>query len=355
MEVALTHHLPGKPFVGQMNGNGRNDPGIGPAVQMIPEKVHGVGRYHLDTGRYRPPEAIDHEDIGTRIGVPQAIPGQPAKTTGTHDPENAIAHHGPFIPYSPVMRPTGMVTASPPYHIGRACLQDLDLIISAIGFDKQHHDLLTRNFAISRMGKSFMTSNSVATGDLILASQSPRRKYLLEQAGLNFRVIPSRIDESCLPLSSPADYVQDLALAKAKDIAKDHPESWVLGADTIVTVDNRMLGKPASVPDARDMLQRLSGKTHQVYTGFCLVYRHGQRCIQDTTRTEVTFKTLTPKEIDWYINTGEPFDKAGAYAIQGLGTFLVRRINGSYTNVVGLPVCEVVEILLREGVMGLEG
>ncbi len=199
-----------------------------------------------------------------------------------------------------------------------------------------------------------MTANGVATTDLILASQSPRRKYLLEQAGLTFRVIPSRIDESKLPLSAPADYVRQLAEAKAMDVAGNHHDSWVLGADTIVAVGERMLGKPASARDAREMLKRLSGKTHQVYTGFCLVQHSGSRRIADTVRTDVVFKTLTAREIDWYINTGEPFDKAGAYAIQGMGTFLVRRINGSYTNVVGLPVCEVVEILLREGVMGLE-
>ena len=199
-----------------------------------------------------------------------------------------------------------------------------------------------------------MTVNGVATTDLILASQSPRRKYLLEQAGLTFRVIPSRVDESDRPLATPADYVRRLAEAKAGDVAGSHPDSWVLGADTIVTVDHRLLGKPASPRDAREMLERLSGKTHQVYTGFCLVQQRRSRCIADTVQTDVVFKTLSATEIDWYIHTGEPFDKAGAYAIQGLGTFLVRRINGSYTNVVGLPVCEVVEILLREGVMGLE-
>ncbi|MDJ0988628.1 MAG: Maf family protein [Desulfobacterales bacterium] len=199
-----------------------------------------------------------------------------------------------------------------------------------------------------------MTVNGVATTDLILASQSPRRKYLLEQAGLTFRVIPSRIDESVLPLSAPADYVRQLAEAKAGDVASSYRDSWVLGADTIVAVEDRLLGKPASPRDAREMLRRLSGKTHQVYTGFCLVQHGRSRCLADTVRTDVVFKTLTDREIEWYIHTGEPFDKAGAYAIQGLGTFLVRRINGSYTNVVGLPVCEVLEILLREGVMGLE-
>ncbi len=200
-----------------------------------------------------------------------------------------------------------------------------------------------------------MPHNGVDNADLILASQSPRRKYLLEQAGLTFRVIPSRIDESKRPLSPPGDYVQSLAIAKAEDVARSNPDSWVLGADTIVAVDGRMLGKPKSAQEARIMLRRLSGKTHQVFTGFCICRQRTARQLADTVRTEVTVKTLTDQEINWYISTGEPFDKAGAYAIQGLGTFLVRRINGSYTNVVGLPVCEVVEILIREGVMGLEG
>jgi septum formation protein len=198
------------------------------------------------------------------------------------------------------------------------------------------------------------TAKGVATADLILASRSPRRKYLLEQAGLTFRVIPSGIDESHFALSSPAEDLQRLAHAKALDVARAHPFSWVLGADTIVAVDGRTLGKPGSTQEARAMLQRLSGKTHQVYTGYCLVQHHHARSIADTARTDVVFKTLSSLEIDWYISTGEPFDKAGAYAIQGIGTFLVRRINGSYTNVVGLPVCEVLEILLREAVVGLD-
>ncbi len=200
-----------------------------------------------------------------------------------------------------------------------------------------------------------MPHNGVDNADLILASQSPRRKYLLEQAGLTFRVIPSRIDESKRPLSPPGDYVQSLAIAKAEDVARSNPDSWVLGADTIVAVDGRMLGKPKSAQEARIMLRRLSGKTHQVFTGFCICRQRTARQLADTVRTEVTVKTLTDQEINWYNSTGEPFDKSGAYAIQCLGTFLVRRINGSYTNVVGLPVCEVVEILIREGVMGLEG
>jgi septum formation protein len=123
--------------------------------------------------------------------------------------------------------------------------------------------------------------------------------------------------------------------------------SWVIGADTIVTIDNAILGKPGTPDEARQMLERLSGQSHFVYTGYAIVCKNRPTCISDAMKTDVQFKDLTDDEIDWYIQTGEPFDKAGAYAIQGMGTFLVRRINGSYTNVVGLPVCEVIEALIK--------
>ena len=187
---------------------------------------------------------------------------------------------------------------------------------------------------------------------LILASKSPRRRYLLKQAGLTFTVIPGTFDESTVPMSSPSAYVGQLAAAKAIDIARQYPTSWVIGADTIVAIDGRVLGKPASDAQAREMLQRLSGRTHQVYTGYCICRHAENRLYADTVKTEVRFKDLTDAEIAWYIRTREPFDKAGAYAIQGLGTFLVKSINGSYTNVVGQPVCEVIEILIREKVIG---
>ena len=137
-------------------------------------------------------------------------------------------------------------------------------------------------------------------------------------------------------------------------MARSHPESWVIGADTVVVVDDRLLGKPASTAEARAMLRRLSGRTHYVLTGVCICRLADNRFYADTVKTDVLFKELTDAEIDWYIQTGEPFDKAGAYAIQGIGTFLVKRIHGSYTNVVGLPVCEVIEFLLRERVIGFE-
>lgn len=185
---------------------------------------------------------------------------------------------------------------------------------------------------------------------MILASESPRRKELLEQAGLSFSVIPSRVDEALPPESSPADNVRRLAEEKARSVSERHPESWVIGADTVVVIDRMVLGKPKSGADARAMLQRLSGRTHHVLTGYAVRCRARDRCFSETVATGVLFKKLAEDEIDWYVGTGEPFDKAGAYAIQGMGAFMVKSIQGSYTNVVGLPVCEVIEFLKKEGV-----
>ncbi|GAB6095537.1 Maf family nucleotide pyrophosphatase [Desulfatiferula olefinivorans] len=196
------------------------------------------------------------------------------------------------------------------------------------------------------------TMRNTPKSRLILASRSPRRKYLLKQAGLAFDVIPSTVDENEITVTEPDHYVRYLAEIKARDVAENYPSSWVLGADTIVLIDGMILGKPLCRDDARKMLKRLSGRTHVVYTGFCLTCVDRGRLISRTVSTNVRFKDLTDHEIDWYIHTPEPFDKAGAYAIQGLGTFLVKSIDGSYTNVVGLPVCEVIETLLAEGVIG---
>ena len=189
--------------------------------------------------------------------------------------------------------------------------------------------------------------------NIILASKSPRRRYLMERAGLEFSVIPSGITEDLVSTDSPESYARILAEYKAKDVSRMHPDSWVIGADTIVFIDNTILGKPGSPDEARKMLRRLSAKTHQVITGYCICCKAENRFFSDSIKTDVLFKELTDDEIQWYIHTGEPFDKAGSYAIQGLGTFLVKRINGSYTNVVGLPVCEVVEFLINEGILAL--
>lgn len=192
------------------------------------------------------------------------------------------------------------------------------------------------------------------TPDLILASDSPRRRNLLQQAGLTFAVISPAVDEASVREVDPAAYVATLAVAKAQAVARQHPHSWVIGADTIVVIDGAILGKPAGDPTARKMLAHLSGRLHCVYTGFAVACRHQQVQLTDTVKTEVQFKHLSSAEINWYIQTGEPFDKAGAYAIQGRGAFMVRRINGSYTNVVGLPVCEVIETLMHLGIVAMD-
>ncbi len=192
----------------------------------------------------------------------------------------------------------------------------------------------------------FLTNRSI-----ILASKSPRRKSLLEQAGVVFSVVPSCIDERSFPSSSSKNHVRILADAKADDVSKRHPGSWVIGADTIVQIDDTVLGKPRSIKEARSMLKRLSGRSHQVFTGYAIRCEENGRTFSDISTTDVFFKTLSPDEIEWYINTREPFDKAGGYAIQGLGTALVKHIHGSYTNVVGLPICEVVDFFLKEGVL----
>ena len=189
----------------------------------------------------------------------------------------------------------------------------------------------------------------------VLASKSPRRRYLLQQAGLTFTVIPSRVDEAALNELPPEERVRRLAEAKAATVADAYPRSWVIGADTLVLIGETVLGKPSTPAEACRMLTHLSGQTHQVLTGYCICCRAEEIFFSDTAVTEVRFKTLTAEEIEWYIHTREPFDTAGAYAIQGLGTFLVKSIRGSYTNVVGLPVCEVVEFLIRHGALKRDG
>jgi septum formation protein len=198
-----------------------------------------------------------------------------------------------------------------------------------------------------------MIQNTKSNAGIILASKSPRRRYLLKQAGLEFSVIPSSFNENSVTMTAPEPYARILAESKARVVSEIYPDQWVIGADTIVLIDNKVLGKPGSNGEAREMLLRLSGKTHQVLTGYCVCCKSRNRFFSETVTTDVRFKDLSSAEIEWYIQTGEPFDKAGSYAIQGLGTFIVKRINGSYTNVVGLPVCEIVEILINEGVVAL--
>ena len=188
---------------------------------------------------------------------------------------------------------------------------------------------------------------------LILASKSPRRYELLKQVGLDFEVIPSRVMENIVQKESPKEHVIRLAEAKARDIASGYPNRWVIAADTIVYINGSILGKPKSREEAMEMLHRLSGQEHWVLTGFSVFHLGEGKSDKETVQTAVKMKTLSPTEMEWYIQTGEPFDKAGGYAIQGIGSFMIESIRGSYTNVVGLPLCELIQMLNRLGAIAI--
>jgi septum formation protein len=180
---------------------------------------------------------------------------------------------------------------------------------------------------------------------LILASASPRRQELLRSAGISFEIIPSEVDEEWGEGETPEDYVVRLARLKAVKVGEKHKTRWVLAADTIVVIDGKILGKPTNRREAEGMLEMLSDREHKVITGYCLLQTDSGKSRQGRVVSRVRFKELSPEEIRWYLDTGEPFDKAGAYAIQGKAAFMVKEVQGSYTNVVGLPLCEVVEAL----------
>ena len=186
---------------------------------------------------------------------------------------------------------------------------------------------------------------------LILASASPRRKSLLQELGLDFEIKEARVEESPGADESPREFVKRAAADKAGYISRLNPEYWVLGADTIVVHDNRLLGKPGDAVEALEVLQTLSGRKHLVHTGFCLIQGEKGITVSRVVTTEVTFTPFSRDIAAAYVATGEPLDKAGAYGIQGRGCFLVERINGSYTNVVGLPLVEVVKELLQNRVI----
>ena len=175
--------------------------------------------------------------------------------------------------------------------------------------------------------------------DIILASASPRRSELMTLAGFRFDVICADIDEIVPENSRPQEVVKSLALQKAQAVAKDHRKSAVVGSDTVVALDGKILGKPRSESEAAEMLRSLSGRIHKVYTGVAIVC--GEKVTSFFEETEVEFYPLTDQEILDYVATGEPMDKAGAYGIQGRGAVLVKRINGDYFNVMGLPISKV--------------
>ena len=177
--------------------------------------------------------------------------------------------------------------------------------------------------------------------NLILASSSPRRKLLLEQLGISFKIIPPFIDEVVLPGEAPEIHVTRLAQQKAQSIIKGNfRDKIVLAADTIVVSQGKILGKPCSKEHCVSTLKELSGSKHEVLTGVSIRGKNKTKTFY--VRTEVTFRSISSKEIEWYWKTGEPLDKAGSYGLQGVGAAFVRTLTGSYTNVIGLPISETV-------------
>lgn len=188
-------------------------------------------------------------------------------------------------------------------------------------------------------------------GRIVLASASPRRLELLASAGVEFDVCASDIPEEPIPGEAPADFAVRLARDKAVATAARTEGRWFVGADTIVVCDGEIMGKPVDEADAVRMLRKLSGVSHEVITGYAVYDRERDGLLCKAVVTRVVFKPLRDEEISAYVATGCPMDKAGAYAIQGGAAYMVERIDGSYTNVVGLPLCEVVEDLRRIGAL----
>ena len=186
---------------------------------------------------------------------------------------------------------------------------------------------------------------------LILASVSPRRRDILTQIDIPFQSVGSRIDEAVKKKMRPTDFACLMATLKAESAQKAYRRRWILAADTLVVINKRIFGKPRDAQDCRTMLSELSGKRHRVITGFCILEPSGNKSHLEAVSTVVHVKELSALEIEAYIKTREPFGKAGAYAIQGIGAFMVEGIEGSYTNIVGLPVCEVVRALLACGAL----
>lgn len=184
----------------------------------------------------------------------------------------------------------------------------------------------------------------------ILASASPRRRELLASIGLDFEVLPSHVPEVHEEGEAPEEYVARLSRDKAQALASAHPDRWVIAADTTVLLGDELLEKPADKADAVRMLATIAGKTHIVYTGVTL--QNVAKDHRDTrvAESEVRMLPLSREEIEWYVATGEPLDKAGAYAVQGIGAMFIDSIHGSYTNVVGLPLATLFQMLRRAGI-----
>ena len=186
---------------------------------------------------------------------------------------------------------------------------------------------------------------------IILASESSRREDILRTLGIPFSIIPANIDEERKKDEPPTDFVSRMAFEKARKVGVLFPENWVIGADTAVVLANRILGKPKDGADAFNMLKTLRGRWHKVLTGYCVLNLSKDVIFRDVVETKVLIRDLTDLEIMRYVETSEPLDKAGSYAVQGKGGFMVKEIKGSCANVVGLPICEVAAALQSLGVV----
>jgi septum formation protein len=192
-------------------------------------------------------------------------------------------------------------------------------------------------------------------GRFILASASPRRSELLKLVGFDFEVMPGSVDETFRPSEPIREHLLRLSEEKALSVARCHPDAWVLGADTIVVVAGELLGKPGSPAEARGMLEKLSGREHEVFTGFSIIRQDREIRAREVVGSSLLFREIAGDEMARYTATEEPYDKAGGYAVQGMGGCFIREIRGSFSNVMGLPLCEVVEALKRVAAIGFSG
>ena len=195
---------------------------------------------------------------------------------------------------------------------------------------------------------------ALAQRRIVLASASPRRKELLELIGLKFKVVPSTYEEDMTLKLSPRRLACLLSAKKAEDVALRCPDALVIAADTFIDLNGRLLGKPQTPAEAKQMLRSLSNRSHEVITGFTVLDTTSGNRISKAVATKVYFKKLTRQEIDAYVASGEPMDKAGAYAIQGLGSIIIKKIDGDYFNVIGLPLNALTSALRKFGIAVLK-
>jgi septum formation protein len=190
---------------------------------------------------------------------------------------------------------------------------------------------------------------------IILASESPRRSALLKSLGIKFSVMPSNADERSTGAENPGSYVKRVASLKAESVSARVKRGIIIGADTVVVINKKIIGKPKDERDAFVTLKLLSGKTHTVMTGVCVINKYSGKRRVIVVSTKVRFRRLGNRIIRWYLNTGEPMGKAGSYAIQGKGSVLVNSIQGDYNNIVGLPLAALAEVLSEMGVLHSAG